>query len=75
MLNVLKNSIFDRKQVICSDFRPFLPVLTRGVEICAYGAQGARGLKRDFRAKTPFYWVKIDLEEKIDAIGEKFDEN
>ena len=47
----------------------------RGVETSAHGAHGARGLKRDFRAKTPFYWVKIDLEAKIDAIGEKFDEN
>ena len=54
---------------------PCRALYTRGVETCAHGAQGVRGLKRDFRAKTPFYWVKMDFEEKIDAVGEKLGEN
>ena len=47
----------------------------RGVETRAHGAQGARGLKRDFRAKTPFYWVKMDFEKNRRfwrKIGRKF---
>ena len=47
----------------------------RGVETRAHGAQGVRGLKRDFWVKLHFYWVKMDFEEKIDAFGEKLDEN
>ena len=41
----------------------------------AHGAQGVRGLKRDFWGKLRFYWVKMDFEEKIDAFGEKLDKN
>jgi len=43
---------------------PLYPLVGRGVETRAHGAQGVRGLKRDFWAKTPFYWVKMDFEEK-----------
>jgi len=50
-------------------------VKTRGVETRAHGAQGVRGLKRDFKAKLRFYWVKMEFEEKTDAFGEKLVEN
>ena len=37
---------------------------TRGVKTRAHGAQVVRGLKRDFRAKLRFYWVKWNLKKK-----------
>ena len=68
--------MFERNLLLICNLSRILKLnLLRGVETCAHGAQGVRGLKRDFWEKLRFYWVKMDFEEKIDAFGEKLDEN